>query len=125
LRLPPPGDSSRISASELPAGLDPFAPPQRPTLPAPAPKKDRETTDPARFNLDKLGLKLTGTLLSAEKRLAVIGGRAYAVGQEIQFKSNVRLVVTHIEPRQVTVERDGQLYILKTGPATEDGKTAP
>src|SRR5262245_60359233 len=91
----------RRKADDIPLERDPFAPPPKPK-PKPAAERSKVATAvPA--HPEKIGLKLTGTLLGGERRLALINGRPYAEGQAIKAADTV-FVVRRVEARKVTLE---------------------
>jgi hypothetical protein len=60
------------------------------------------------LDLEKLGLKLSGTMVSGRKRVAVINGRPYAEGAQIQAGEGVVLSVKSVTERQVVLECDNR-----------------
>ena len=52
---------------------------------------------------DKLGLKLTGTMVSGRRRVAVINGRPYAEGSQIQVGNGLVLDVSQVTERHVVL----------------------
>ncbi len=104
----------RRKADDIHLERDPFAsPPKPPVKPAADAAKSvaslpGEQNDPA-----QLGLKLSGTLLGPERRLALINGRAYAEGQTVKASPDAAWVVRRVEAKRVTLERGGKPLVLE------------
>jgi hypothetical protein len=101
----------RRKADDVRLERDPFAPPPKPQV-KPAPDRSKIAAAlPA--NPEKIGLKLTGTVVGGERRLALINGRPYAEGQAVKAAADAVFVVRHVEAKRVTLERDGKPLVLE------------
>jgi hypothetical protein len=88
------------------------------------PKPAGEPVKTAKTPLDspeKLNLKLTGTLLGSQSRLALINGRTYCEGQTVKASSDLAFVVRQIEQKRVTLEREGKPLVLEAVKPRENG----
>lgn len=64
---------------------------------------------------ESLGLVLSGTIVSEERRAAVIGGRVYTEGNRVELVRDgepIAFQLTRIGPRRVVLERQGEHYEL-------------
>jgi hypothetical protein len=111
----------RRKADQLPLERNPFAPHKPPTKPVSEPAK---IAKPLPDNPQKLGLKLTGTLLGPGKRMALINGRAYAEGQTVKASADISFVVRQVEERKVTLERQGEVLVLQAVKTRESEPSA-
>jgi hypothetical protein len=72
----------------------------------PTASKPKPQLDPA-----QLGLKLSSTMLG-RRRVAVINGRPYVEGSEVEAEGEVVLVVARVTDRSVLLEHEGQRFEL-------------
>ena len=96
---------------EWPAGRDPFrrAGEDAVTEDEPPPPVAAAITPPS------LGLTLSGTIVSPERRAAVIGGRVYAEGSRLELVNRdgpIVFVLSEVGPRHVVLEREGTHFEL-------------
>lgn len=61
---------------------------------------------------DEAGLVLSSTLVGSNKRAALINGRVYEEGADIQTDGGSNFRLAHIEAQRVLLERAGQRYPL-------------
>jgi hypothetical protein len=101
----------RRKAEDIRLERDPFAPPKPAAKPA---AQQAKSAARAPANPQKVNLKLTGTLVGTEQRVALINGRAYTEGQQVKVSPEVVFVVRQVEAKKVTLERDGQRLVLET-----------
>jgi len=101
----------RRKADDIRLERDPFAPPPKP--PARPVSERPKAAVPTPVNPEKMDLKLSGTVVGPEQRVALINGRAYAEGQTVKVSSDIVFVVRHVEARKVTLERDGKRLVLE------------
>ena len=101
----------RRKADDIRLERDPFAPPPKPQGKPAADQSKVAAALPA--NPEKIGLKLTGTVVGGERRLALINGRPYAEGQAVKAADAV-FVVRHVEANRVTLELGGKPLVLET-----------
>jgi len=90
---------------------DPFASPAKSSPPPGEGQSKAVAKLPA--NPDQLGIKLTGTLVGPQQRLALINGRAYAEGQTVKASADATYVVRKVEGKQAVLERDGKPFVVK------------
>jgi len=75
------------------------------------------------LNPSEAGLVLYSTLLGSRRRMALINGRRYGIGDSVsgdKQKSTAQFVVSEIEPRRVVLKRDGERFELKLGAAASE-----
>ena len=58
------------------------------------------------------GLVLSGTLIGSKRRTAMINGRSYTVGSQIEVAPGVRFAVAEISPKRVVLSRGPQRFEL-------------
>jgi hypothetical protein len=107
----------RLKADDAALLRDPFAP-RRLASPKPA-SPSLKTAVASPPTAEKLGLKLTGTLMSPGRRVALINGRAYTEGQKLTATADAVFVVRQIEERRVTLVRDGKSLVLHASKPVE------
>lgn len=61
---------------------------------------------------EEVGLEVTGTILSRERRTAMINGQPYALGDELEPRAGVIFKIAGIGPNGVLLERKGQQFAL-------------
>ena len=59
-----------------------------------------------------LGLKVSGTMLGKHRRVAVINGRPYAEGRQLQLSDEVTFTIVQVGRRHVVVESEGRRFDL-------------
>jgi hypothetical protein len=102
----------RKQSSELGVLESPPFPPQR------ADRIEEESkpaqTAAAKLELDpaQLGLKLSSTMLGPRRRVAVINGRPYAEGKEVEVAGEMVFLVARVTDRSVLLERNGRQFEL-------------
>jgi hypothetical protein len=102
-------DPRRRASANLPANHDPFA--------LPEPPKDKEFAKSTKASQAapkprQLGLKLNGTLLGTQRRLALINGKTYAEGEHVAAPE-AEFVLRNVQAKEVTLEGGGQTIVLK------------
>jgi hypothetical protein len=101
----------RRKADDIRLKHDPFEPPARPAAKA---ETDEANPPPSpSIDIENIGLKLTGTVVGGQRRLALINGRAYAEGQAVHAAADAVFVVRQVEAKKVTLERDGKPLVLE------------
>ena len=108
-------DPRRSSAKVASGKRDPFV------TPAPPPKetaiaKETKPEPEVEVTPQTAKLVLTSTLVGGNRRVAVINGKQYKVGQTIRAQANktdVQFTVKDILPRIVVLERQGKIYEMK------------
>jgi hypothetical protein len=81
----------------------------------PEPEEDAEQAaidkTPTELDVSKLGLKLSSTMLG-RRRVAVINGRPYSEGSQLEVGEEITLLVARVTDRSVLLEHDGQRFEL-------------
>jgi hypothetical protein len=60
----------------------------------------------------ELGMVLTSTVIGPVRRTAMINGKAYPQGAEVQAANGTRFVLSRVEPRRVVLSRGGRHFEL-------------
>jgi hypothetical protein len=104
----------RMQSAQLGALNSPPFGLQRPDAADPdeAPQQPAAAAIAADMNLSELGLKLSSTMLGSRRRVAVINGRPYAEGVELEVGSDLVFLVARVTERSVLLERDGKRFEL-------------
>lgn len=92
--------------------------------------EDDEDRGPVVVTPEDAGLTLSGTVLGT-RRTALISGKVYAEGREVETQDGIVFVVRAVESRRVVLEREGQKFELEMSrkrgaePATEKTDAKP
>jgi hypothetical protein len=90
-------------------GRNPFAPDQSAQRAAGS-RPDDEA--PGNASPAELGMVLTSTVIGPLRRTAMINGKAYPQGAEVQAANGTRFVLSRVEPRRVVLSRGGRHFEL-------------
>ncbi len=74
--------------------------------------KDITSKNENPLDLTQLGLKLTSTMLGPKRRVAVINGRPYAEGDELEIGDALVFLVARVSDRGVVLQRNGRQFEL-------------
>lgn len=99
-----------VEPSEQTIGRDPFVDPQPPSVPRTV-AEDEPVVEEA--TPDELGLVLSSTIVGPSRRTAVINGKIYAPGRELEASEGMVFVVISIEPWGIVLERAGKQFALE------------
>ncbi|MEX2560685.1 MAG: hypothetical protein WD403_12260 [Pirellulales bacterium] len=90
-------------------GRNPFAPDQSAQRAAGS-RPDDEA--PGNASPAELGMVLSSTVIGPLRRTAMINGKAYPQGAEVQAADGTRFVLSRVEPRRVVLSRGGRHFEL-------------
>ena len=77
-----------------------------------------ETSSTITMDPQSLGLKVSGTMLGKHRRVAVINGRPYAEGRQLQVSDDLIFTIVQVGVRHVVLEGAGRRFDL---PVAESG----
>jgi len=60
-----------------------------------------------------VGLKLSGTMVGAGRRVAVISGKSYQEGREVRLTEDLVFVVAEVTARKVVLRRGEESFVLE------------
>lgn len=105
----------RMRPVEPPAGLvaqrDPFIDPRPPAIAEAATEVAGERSEDV--TPGELGLVLSSTIIGHQRRTALVNGKVYAAGRELEARDGVVFVVRDIEPWGIVLERAGKRFELE------------
>jgi hypothetical protein len=81
-----------------------------------------EPGPPPESTPDEAGLVLSSTLIGTNKRAALIGGRVYEEGAQVEADDGSKFRLAHIEAQRVLLERNGHAYPLEIKRRTASGR---
>lgn len=101
---------SAAPTAEPGAQRDPFVDPRPPVVAqaVPDPEPVRDDLTPG-----ELGLVLSSTIVGESRRTAVINGKIYVPGRELEASDGMVFVVSRIEPWGIVLERAGKQFELE------------
>lgn len=106
-------DERKRSAQLQASGSPPFEPHQPDPIEVERSKPGTATVaKESELDLSQLGLKLSSTMLGPRRRVAVINGRPYAEGGEVEIGNEMVFVVARVTDRSVLLERNGRQFEL-------------
>ena len=97
--------------AELAAQRDPFIDPRPPAVAEAAPEVAGERSEDV--TPGELGLVLSSTIIGHQRRTALVNGKVYAAGRELEARDGVVFVVRDIEPWGIVLERAGKRFELE------------
>jgi hypothetical protein len=62
---------------------------------------------------ESLGLKLSGTLIGTERRVAIINGASYVEGRELRIADDIVFVLAKVSARKVVLARGQERFVLE------------
>lgn len=121
-----PADLAKLAAARNPFGMTAVIAEQkrmaREQEQAKLPKDEPEAGPPPKSTPDEAGLVLSSTLIGSNKRAALINGRVYEEGSQIETDDGSKFRLAHIDAQRVLLERDGQKYPLEIKRRTASGR---
>ena len=110
-------EDGRMRSAELAELATPPFTQQREDLVDPGEATKAVVKPPTESDVDvaQLGLKLSSTMLGPRRRVAVINGRPYAEGGDLQLGDDLVLHVTRVADRSVFLEYKGKRFELSLG----------
>jgi hypothetical protein len=75
-------------------------------------QEEKQPSQTAEIDVAQLGLKLSSTMLGSRRRVAVINGRPYPEGGELQLGDDLVVTLARVDERSVLLEYEGKRFEL-------------
>jgi hypothetical protein len=108
-------DTATRSAETLVDRRDPFRPVQVEVAEVKSEPVEETPVQPL-WTPERLGMKLSGTVVGADRGVAVIGGKAYAVGRSVELSQEGQVIdfkLTEVHSQHIVLERLGERFELE------------
>lgn len=115
-------DAATRPAETLIQRRDPFQPVRTEIAEVDSAPKEEAPVQPL-VTPEKLGMKLSGTVVGKGRKVAVIDGKAYAEGRSVQLFQDGRVIdfkLTEVHPERIVLEQLGERFELEIKKGARD-----
>ena len=115
-------DAATRPAETLVDRRDPFQPVRTAIAEVDGTPQEEATVQPL-LTPEQLGMKLSGTVVGAGRKVAVIDGKAYAEGRSVQWFQDGQVIdfkLTEVHPQRIVLEQLGERFELEIKKGTRD-----